>query len=97
MWYTVLVKESELTTSISSIQEMRFVVYNAGSVFSAKAIFSEMVRLDLLNLDDDGSIRRPGEFVVLTKEECKQLFTKPTQSFSDAVERSIMVCEAAYC
>lgn len=96
MWYTVLVKDSELTTSIS-FDPVQLVSYNAGSVFSAKAISSEMVRLDLLNLDDDGSIKRPGEFVVLTKEECKQLFTKPTQSFFDAVEESVMVCEAAYC
>ncbi len=98
MWYSVLRSEAKLTTSFrlvanvdSPLQEMK---YHAGTVFQVRKS-DVFVRMDRIHMD--GALIDPREFVLVSVDEARALFTKPSKVLSDVIEESIMVCEAAYC
>ena len=83
MWYTVLRTELQWAG----------VLIRAGSIYQAKK-YTENV---ILFLPQEGhSAKLAGRFK-LPVSQARVMFTKPTKSFGDAVEESIMQCEANYC
>lgn len=98
MWYSVLRSEAKLTTSFRLVANvaspLHEVKYRAGTVFQVRKsdVFVRMDRIDM-----DGKFVDPREFVLVSVDEARALFSKPTKVLSDAIEESIMACEAAYC
>ena len=83
MWYTVLRTELQWAG----------VLIRAGSIYQAKK-YTENV---ILFIPCEGqSAKLAGRFK-LPAAQARVMFTKPTKEFSDAVEESIMQCEANYC
>jgi hypothetical protein len=99
MWYSVLRSEAKLATSFSLVANvpspLQEVKYRAGTVFQVRKSYDVFVRMD--RIDMDGKFVDPREFVLVSVDEARALFTKPSKVLSDVIEESIMVCEAAYC
>ena len=84
MWYSVLRCEH----TIPNIETVR-----AGSIYRVQRYTDEIV---LCTPVEGMSAQKAGPFKI-SAAKARQVFTRPTQSFSDAVEESIMQCEANYC
>lgn len=83
MWYAVTRYEVSYNNSI----------VRAGSIYQVRRDRKD----NIVAVPMEGaSAIKCGKFV-LTQGQARDMFTKPTKSFNDAVEESIMQCEANYC
>lgn len=82
MWYTVL-------------YSTHFPTQKAGSIYNVTVGMHGMVVFYRVN--SDGARLGINADFVLFREEARKYFSQPTKSFTDAMEQSFMVCEAAYC
>ena len=85
MYYTVLRRDIPLARA-GAIFTARRDVYRNGEV---------LVNLTKLDLSKFPAVEVPFTRVVYTQEGAREWFTKPTTDFDDAIEQSIMICEAA--
>jgi hypothetical protein len=74
-------------------KEQQGVNIKAGSIFTAKKN-GELVELS--RVVDFHPIRTNHSFL-LSKEESRKLFTKPSSDLDSVIEEAIMICEAEYC
>lgn len=88
MWYTVLNQELSLRDEF----EGNYHKIKAGSIYAVRKHGSGILAKPI-----EGITAKSFGSIELTTEEARRVFTKPTTSFSDAIEESIMQSEANYC
>lgn len=72
--------------------------YKAGSMFAVNKIESGMITACCLDMNYTPPIFKLGHGnLVLSVENARANFTKPTKDLTDLMEESIMVCESVYC
>jgi len=88
MWYAVLNQELNLKDEFEGKPHK----VQAGSIYAVRKYAN-----DVLAKPVEGMSAKAFGPIELTRAEARRVFTKPTMSFSDAIEQSIMQCEANYC
>lgn len=84
MWYTVL-----------SCTEFDADGYKAGTIYNCVKRKDGKVGMYRVDPATDHLEQTPS--FLISPEVARKFFSKPTKSFTDAMEQSFMVCEAAYC